>query len=236
MADTLPTISFIVTALNEEAHIEETVRTVTAAAAGLVSDYEIVLVDDGSTDRTGDIMDRMAAADTHLRVIHNPRNLGLGGAYKVGISAARMEHVMWVSGDNAETLENLRNILRHVGPKDIVIPFLETQRNRPLFRRLTSRTFVVLVNLLFGLRIRYYNGAVVHKTRIIRSIDIGTSSFAYQAEALIKLLRAGHSYVEVGYESASYSGVFSYAMKPKNLWGVMAALARIFRQVHFGAK
>ncbi len=81
-------------------------------------------------------------------------------------------------------LENLRNILRHVGPKDIVIPFLETQRNRPLFRRLTSRTFVLLVNLLFGLRIRYYNGAVVHKTRIIRSVDIGTNSFAYQAEAL----------------------------------------------------
>ncbi len=50
----LPTISFIVTALNEEAHIEETVRTVNAAAAGLVSEFEIVLVDDGSTDRTGE--------------------------------------------------------------------------------------------------------------------------------------------------------------------------------------
>jgi glycosyltransferase involved in cell wall biosynthesis len=236
MADTLPTISFIVTALNEEAHIEETARTVTAAAAGPVSDYEIVLVDDGSTDRTGAIMDRMAAADNHLRVVHNPRNLGLGGAYKAGIAAARMEHVMWVSGDNAETLENLRNILRHVGPKDIVIPYLETQKNRPLFRRITSRTFVLLVNLLFGLRIRYYNGAVVHKTAIIRGVDIGTTSFAYQAEALIKLLRAGHSYVEVGYESASYSGVFSYAMKPKNLWGVFTALLRIFRQVHFGAR
>jgi glycosyltransferase involved in cell wall biosynthesis len=232
----LPTVSFVVTALNEERHVEATAATIRAAAEGILADWEVVLVDDGSTDRTGEIMDRLAAADPRLRVVHNPRNLGLGGAYKRGLAAARLEHVMWVSGDNAETAENLRNILRHVGEADIVIPVLVDQENRPWLRRLTSRTFVLVVNLLFGLRVRYYNGAVVHRRALIQGIEIVTDSFAYQAEALIKLLRAGRSFVEVEYQSASYSGIISYAMRPKNLARVVGTLLRLFWTERLGGR
>ena len=231
----LPTISFVVTALNEQEHVAGTVATIRAAAAGLVGEHEIILVDDGSTDGTGAVMERLAAADPRLRVIRNPRNLGLGGAYKVGMRAARMEYVQWVSGDDAEIPENMRNILRAVGTADIVIPYLVNQRNRPLLRRFTSQLFVWTVNLLFGLRVHYYNGAVVHRRELIQKVEIVTDSFAYEAEALVKLLRAGHSYVEVGYESASYAGVFSYATRPKNLARVVGTVLRLFWWAHFGA-
>lgn len=231
----LPAISFVVTALNEEEHVEGTVRTIRAAAAGLVGEHEIILVDDGSTDGTAAVMERLAAADPRIRVIRNPRNLGLGGAYKVGMRAARMDYVMWVSGDDAEIPENMRGILREVGKADIVIPYLVNQRNRPLFRRFTSQLFVGTVNLLFGLRVRYYNGAVVHRRALIQQVEIRTDSFAYEAEALVKLLRAGRSYVEVGYESATYAGVFSHATRPKNLALVIGTVLRLFWWAHFGA-
>ena len=221
-------LTFLVTALNEEEKIEDTVKTIIKAAGDRFGEYEILLVNDGSTDATPQIMDRLARENPAVQVLHNEKNLGLGGAYKRGIQVARMEHVMWVSGDNAETADNLANITSHAGEADIVIPVLLDQTNRPAFRRFTSRTFTTLVNLLFGLRVRYYNGAVLHKTQLIRSVEIVTNSFAYQAEALIKLLRRGHSYVEVPYRSASYDGIFSYAMKPKNLWGVFKALAKTF--------
>lgn len=224
-----PSLSFVVTALNEEKYIAAAAETVRRAAAGVAGDYEIILVDDGSTDATGRIMDGLAAGDPRLRVIHNARNLGLGGAYKRGVAAARMDYVMWVSGDNAETVEHLRQILGHVGEADIVIPVLVDQRSRPWFRRATSQFYVRLVNALFGLRIRYYNGAVVHRREIIQGVEIATDSFAYQTEALVRLLRAGRSYVEVPYTSASYSGVFSYALRPKNLWRVGATLVRLLR-------
>ena len=227
-------VSFVVTALNEEAHVAATVATIRAAAAGLLKDHEILLVDDGSTDRTGAVMEGLAAADPRLHVIRNPRNLGLGGAYKRGMAAARKDYVMWVSGDNAETAENLRNILRHVGRADIVIPVLVDQRSRPWFRRFTSRLYVRLVNILFGLRIRYYNGAVVHRRELIQGVEITTDSFAYQTEALVRLLRAGHSYLEVPYTSATYSGVFSYAMRPKNVLRVCETLLRLFFWVRLG--
>ena len=127
-----------------------------------------------------------------------------------------------------ETADNLANITSHAGEADIIIPVLLDQTNRPMLRRFTSRSFTMLVNLLFGLRVRYYNGAVLHRTSLIRSVEIGTNSFAYQSEALIKLLRRGTSYLEIPYRSASYDGIFSYAMKPKNIVGVFKALARIF--------
>jgi glycosyltransferase involved in cell wall biosynthesis len=228
-----PSISCIISALNEEQHVEAAVRTAAGALQGLFGDWEIILVDDGSTDRTGEVMDRLAAADPRVRVLHNPRNLGLGGAYKRGLAAARKEYVVWVGGDNAESEENLRGALSQVGRADIVIPCL-VQRDRPLLRRWASQTFVALVNALFGLRVRYYNGPVVHRREIVQGIAIGTDSFAYQAEALVKLLRAGHSYVEVEYRSARFSGAESKGLRPGNIAAVLATLARLFWWAHFG--
>jgi glycosyltransferase involved in cell wall biosynthesis len=221
-------ITFVVTALNEEAHIVPTVTTVVAAAEELGCDYEIVLVNDGSTDATPDMIDRLAASNDRIRAVHNERNLGLGGAYKRAVALAKKEHVMWICGDNSETAEHIVHIASHVGKADIVVPVLKAGRQRPFLRRLTSRTFTVLVNLLFGLRVGYYNGNVIHRTRLIQAVPIRTNSFAYQAEATVKMLRAQCSYVEVPYASRTYDGLFSNAMKPKNLVAVVLCLYRTF--------
>jgi hypothetical protein len=147
-----------------------------------------------------------------------------------------MQHVMWISGDNAETPGSIENITSHAGEAEIVIPVLVDMTGRPWLRQFTSRTFTATVNLLFGLKVRYYNGAVLHRTDLIRSVDILTNSFAYQAEALIKLLRRKHSFVEIPYRSTTYDGAFSYAMRPKNLVLVFRALGRLFLSERFGVK
>lgn len=225
-------ITFLVTALNEEEHIVPTVHTIESAATHLGCDYEILLVNDGSTDATGEIMDRLAAVDARIRVVHNPRNLGLGGAYKHAIGFAGKDHIMWICGDNSETMEHIVNIASHAGDADIVLPVLKAGQQRPLLRRATSKAFTMLVNNLFGLRVGYYNGTVVHRTALITKVPIRTNSFAYQAEALVKMLRAGCSYVEIPYSSRSYDGLFSNAMKPRNLVAVLVALCRLAVDIH----
>ena len=229
-------ITFLVTALNEEENIEATVKTVTTAMQEFICDYEFLLVNDGSTDSTPQIMDRLALENPRVRVLHNERNLGLGGAYKRGVQHAHGEYVMWVSGDNAEIVDNLVNIIAHVGEADIIVPVLHATKARPWFRRFTSKAFTCIVNALFGLRVNYYNGTVIHRTELIRAVPIKTNSFAYQAEALVKLLLKGRSYVEVPYTSATYDGIFSYAMRPKNLFAVLKALAVLFVDVHLSQK
>ncbi len=231
MPEDLQSITFLVPALNEERKIEDTVKTIIRAINHFRCDYEILLVNDGSTDATPQIMDRLARENQRIRVLHNKKNLGLGGAYKRGIQHVRKDYIMWVSGDNAETAEHIINIISHVGQADIVIPVLKAGPTRPLLRRITSRLFTIIVNFLFGLKINYYNGAVVHRADLLKKITIRTNSFAYQAEALVKLSRLGCSYVEVPYSSATYDGLFSYAMRPKNLLAVLKTLVSLFLEV-----
>jgi glycosyltransferase involved in cell wall biosynthesis len=207
------------------------VATIAAAAETFSCDYEILIVDDGSTDGTARIADDLAKRHPRVRAVHNEHNLGLGGAYKRGIQSASKEYVMWVSGDNAETADNLVNIISHVGEADIVVPVLVAPKTRPWLRRFTSRAFTFVVNSLFGLKVHYYNGSVVHRCNLIRQVDIRTNSFAYQAESLVKLLKRGYTYVEVPYTSATYDGVFSHAMRPKNLIAVFKALVVLYMDI-----
>jgi len=228
MRQQLKSLTFLVTALNEEENLAGAIQTITTAVDHFDCDYEMLIVDDGSTDQTPAIADQLAATNPRVRVIHNERNLGLGGAYKRGVQHAAKEYVMWVCGDNAETCDNLVNIMSHVGQADIIVPVLTAGVERPFLRRVASRAFTMIVNALFNLRVKYYNGAVIHRTSLIRQVDIRTNSFAYEAEALVKLIKQGHSYREVPYCSATYDGMFSNAMKPKNLLGVFKALGQLY--------
>ena len=228
MRPQLKSLTFLVTALNEEENLAATIQTITTAVDHFDCDYEILIVDDGSTDNTAAIADQLAATNTRVRVIHNEQNLGLGGAYKRGVQHAAKDYVMWVCGDNAEIGDNLINIMSHVGQADIIVPVLTAGGERPWLRRVASRAFTMTVNTLFNLQVNYYNGSVIHRTDLIRQVDIRTNSFAYEAEALVKLLKQGYSYREVPYRSATYDGMFSNAMKPKNLLGVFKALAQLY--------
>src|SRR5262245_4720131 len=119
-----PTVSFVVPALNEELNIGPTVESILAMATGSCSDYELVLVDDGSTDTTGKVMDELAAKDKHLKVVHNARNLGYGGAFKAGAAAATKDYVVRVCADNVTPTEQIAKVLAEVGKADIVLPYL----------------------------------------------------------------------------------------------------------------
>jgi glycosyltransferase involved in cell wall biosynthesis len=174
------------------------VREAVAAMRDRFGDYELLLFDDGSTDRTGKIMDELTAADPrHVRVTHNPTPRNLGGVYTQGIALARMDYVLMVPGDNENPGHALQAPFDAIGRADIVLPYPVNSDVRGAARHLVSRAYVGLLNRLFGLRVRYYNGTVIHRTANLKALPIKTSSFAYQAEILIKLLCAGKSFVEI---------------------------------------
>ncbi len=226
-----PTMSFVVTALNEAANIQATVDQILKTTQKWGAPFEILLINDGSTDDTGPIMERLATQNKNIRVFHNQPNRGLGGAYKRGAAAAHGTYVMLVPGDNTWPSESLDQIIAAVGQADIVIPYQVNSQARPLMRRVGSCAFTACINTLFKLRIRYYNGLVVHRTEILREISINTDGFAYQAEALIKLLKRGHSYVEVGTIVTERQGGQSRALLPKNLLSVLQTIYYLYREI-----
>jgi len=222
-------VSFIVFALNEEMNIEATVQTIrNAVRGGVVQDYQVVLVDDGSTDSTGAIMDRLASTDERISSVHNERNLGPGGAYKRGADAARCDYLMAIAGDNAAPAESIRATIEHLGEADIINSYCANPEIRSFTRRIGSRAFTTLINLLFGYRLPYYNGPVVLRKQII-GMTISSNGYAFFAEMLVKLLKNGSSYVNVGVLHSVDTNTCSSALKPKNLFKVFQEVVRLVR-------
>ncbi len=222
-----PTITVIVPALNEEQHVADAVAEVEKALAGRFSDWEILLFDDGSTDRTGAIMDELAANEPRMRVVHNPTPRNLGGVYKQGVQMARFEYVVMVPGDNENPASALQAPFDAVGTADIVLPYPTNVTARSPLRNALSKSYTRLLNALFGLSVPYYNGTVVHRTRNVRNVRISTDSFAYQGEALVRLLREGKTFRAVGIRIVPRAGRRSKALRPKNVAGVVLTLSRL---------
>jgi len=185
-----PIFCFVIPCFNEEDNVGPTVGSIREAMGGR-SDYEIILVNDASTDRTLEQMLALAAADPRIHVLDNPTNLGFGGSYKRGASVATATYVMMLPGDDGFPGQSIAEILGHAGEADIIIPIVTNRGARHWFRAFASKGFTTLLNWAFWLDVGYYNGAVLQRNELLRSIEITTNSFAYQAEALVKLIARG---------------------------------------------
>jgi glycosyltransferase involved in cell wall biosynthesis len=218
---------------NERENIAKTVREIeTAADDAGISAYEVLVVDDGSSDGTGARVTALAQQRPHVRLISNAQNLGFGGAYKEGAKRASGTFVIMVPGDNAYPRSGITSILRKAGEADIVIPYFGNPEAKPWPRRLASRGFTLAINALFGLTVPYFNGPVLHKTKLLQQIDIKTNGFAYQAEALVKLIKAGATYCSVPVELTERSAGRSSAFALKNMYQVVTAIFLLWRAVH----
>ena len=211
MADQ-PTFCFVIPCFNEEDNVEPTVGSVREAMDSR-GDYEIVLVNDASTDRTLERMQALAAADPRIRILDNPSNLGFGGSYKRGARAATATYVMMLPGDDGFPGQSIAEIVSHAGEADIIIPIVTNPRARSRLRAFASRGFTTLLNWTFWLNVGYYNGAVLQRNDLLRGVEITTNSFAYQAEALVKLIARGatyqHCYVSIQERAAGRSSALS---------------------------
>jgi glycosyltransferase involved in cell wall biosynthesis len=225
-------ISVIVPALNEEAGLAEAVQTMLAVVRTSFARYEILIFDDGSTDRTGEIADRLAVDHPHVRVYHHRRPLGLGGVIRRGWELASMRYAIWVDGQGVTTPEALRAIFEQRDRADVVVPYASNQRDRSVGRQMIAHAFRGAMNTLFRLDLRQYTHLVLCETALARSLRLRSRSHALQAEAVVKMLKSGASYVQVGVEDRfDIQGRKSKAFRLSNITGVAAAVLWTFWDV-----
>jgi len=233
-ANTVPySVSFIVPALNEEAVIESVVKDISKTVGGLLDSHEIILIDDGSSDRTGEIMDRVAGELKNIRVLHNVPNAGVGASYRRGLAEARCDYVMMLCGDGGLPASSLPDILRKIGTADIVIPYMTNLKEiKSPFRYFVSRAYTALINLISGYRLHYYNGLPLHRRSLLNQIPITSSGFGIHSETIIKLLKSGCSYVEVGIPGAEVTR-HSSALRIKNVISVAGTILNLLPKLAF---
>ena len=220
------TITVIIPALNEEANIRSTYNEVMNALQGCFEDYEIIVFNDSSVDKTGSIIDELADENPHVKAIHNKVNMGLGYCYLTGVSMAQMNYVILVPGDNEYLGFSIRKMFKFVGYADMVTSYSINMENRPYIRRMLSRLYTLLVNALFNMELNYYNGIVIHRRDILQKMNISTSGFAYQSLILTQFLCSGHTFLEVGTYLRPRKSGRSTALKLRNVISVLSDVGK----------
>ncbi len=191
-------ITVAIPALNEEKNIEGAVRSVLAAAARVPAlQVEIIVVDDGSRDRTAEIVRGLAQQYSNVRMIQNPQNIGLGASIRRAIDAAGMEKFLFIPGDNDIPLSTLELLFRNAYAADVVMTYFHNDEQRGRMRYLLSNLFRVIYTTTFDLYVVYVNGPAVYPTAQLRALTLYSTRFSIVAEINVKLLRQGVSFVEL---------------------------------------
>lgn len=197
---TFDTISAVLPAYNEEENIETaTTRMAEVLRALDLRDWEVIVVNDGSVDQTGEIADRLASADPeHIRVIHHRPNRGYAEALKSGFTSARHQLIFYTDSDNQFDVRELQHLLPLIEEADIVCGF-RIYRFDPLTRLVLSWGYNLLVRMLFGIGVRDIDCAFkLFRREVFERVTIESKKFFVDAEILAKARHLRMRLVEIG--------------------------------------
>ncbi len=194
----LASLTFFFPAYNEEAEVEAVVREALTVLPRFADTLEIVVVDDGSTDRTGEIADRLASEDARVRVVHHGLNLGYGAAIRSGLSSARLDHVLYTDGDRQFDPADLERLLPRLDRADVVIGYRERRADPP--RRLfVGWVYNSLVRILFAAPFRDVDCAFkLFRREVFTRVPLSRvrSNGAFFSPELLLVLRAAGERIE----------------------------------------
>jgi glycosyltransferase involved in cell wall biosynthesis len=193
-------VSVVTPVFNEEAIIRESVITNRTLLKQFGCDYEIIVVNDGSTDRSPEILDESFAREQDVRIIHKKKNEGFGSAVSTGIAAAGKEYIFCIPADSPLTAEVLSAFADAAGKADIIVSYRLERLGYNWRMRLNSRAFHFIVEKLFGLRLRDFNWIHMYHRKVFNGADgirITSKGLFMLAETLISAHRKGFSFHEI---------------------------------------
>jgi glycosyltransferase involved in cell wall biosynthesis len=191
-------ISILVPALNEESNLRQAVETVVAAAAaagGVV--HEIIIVNDGSVDRTGKIAEELARQHEQVQCIHHARNQGLATSVKEALVRARYPKFISVPGSSDMDKQLLTDLFQRHRAADAAFSFYLNQEMRGRTRTALSALFGIIYMATFNVFVRYVTGPALYPTNVLRSMTLRSYGFSIFAEMTVKVLRSGCTYIEI---------------------------------------
>jgi glycosyltransferase involved in cell wall biosynthesis len=192
-------LTLCIPCLNEQERICATLDTVSDTMRDLPFTYEVLVIDDGSTDKTAALVEEYAERYPELPIhLHrNPHNRGLTRSYVDAAFLGRGKYFRLVCGDNVEPKETLLTIFCQLGKADMVIPYHIMAGPKPWLRRVLSQVYTKLVNTLSGYNLHYYNGCALHLRYNVMRWGPYSFGFGFQAELITRLLDEGATFVEV---------------------------------------
>jgi glycosyltransferase involved in cell wall biosynthesis len=231
-----PLMTIIMPALNEEENIVDAMRNTLAAFDDFQIPGEVLVINDGSTDRTGDLVLAEMQRDSRVRTICHQKPQGIGASFWDGVHNARGEFVCMLPGDNEnDPWEILRyyRLLEHV---DILVPFVFNKQARSLFRNGLSFLYRFIINTTFVVYFNYTNGTVAYRKKLLDELDYHSDGFFFQTDILIRLVKRGYLFAEVPYKLNARAHGVSKAVSFPSFLNVLRGYLRLVRDIHLDGR
>lgn len=226
-------ISIIIPALNEGKNIIATIDNILNAFNKFNLDGEIIVINDGSTDKTEELVNDFISRDNRVRIVNHKTPQGIGAAFWQGFDNSKNDSICLIPGDNEnDPCEILRyfKLLEHV---DIVIPFVFNKEVRSVFRNALSWVYRFIINATFKMNLNYTNGTVLYRKSILKDIEYRSSRFFFQTDILIRLVKRGYLFAEVPYKLSERLGGSSKAVSFPSFLNVAKGYVRLIRDRYF---
>ncbi|HVX29401.1 MAG TPA: glycosyltransferase family 2 protein [Nitrolancea sp.] len=191
-------LSLVLPAHNEVDNIPVVTQRALEVLPELAESFEIIVVDDGSVDGTGALIDRLAAENPLIRAVHHPKNRGYGAALTSGFQAATGDFIMFMDADQQFDIADLSYLSPFVGQYDIVAGY-RIDRQDALYRIIYARMFKLAVRILFGVNLRDTDCAFkVFRAELLKTMELESPGALINTEILAKSRRSNASHIEVG--------------------------------------
>ncbi|MEY4371777.1 MAG: hypothetical protein RL219_546 [Actinomycetota bacterium] len=233
------TLSIFFPMWNEEAYVHRAIDAATAACTelieqGEISDYELIIVDDASTDATPRLADELAAADRHVRVVHHPVNRKLGGAMKTGFATATGDLVLYTDADLPFDMAEVAKACRimRLYESDIVSAYRHDRTGEGALRAVYTFIYNLLIRRLFGVRMRDINFAFkLCKRRIFDHIELVSEGSFIDAELIIRAKKLGFEVTQFGVDYFPRTRGVSTLSSPKVILKIVREMFALRREL-----
>lgn len=236
------TLSIFFPMWNEEAYVHRAINAATTAcvelmAAGEIDNYELIIVDDASTDSTPRLADELAASDPHVKVVHHPVNRKLGGAMKTGFAAATGNLVLYTDADLPFDMAEIGKACRimRLYESDIVSAYRHDRTGEGATREIYTFFYNLLIRRLFGVRMRDINFAFkLCRRSIFEHLTLVSEGSFIDAELIIRAKKLGYEVTQFGVDYFPRTRGVSTLSSPKVILKIvreMFALRKELRNI-----
>jgi glycosyltransferase involved in cell wall biosynthesis len=224
---------------NEQDYIERAVEAAREECEALVAerdiaDYEIIIVNDASTDRTGEMADAIAATDPRVRVVHHPENRKLGGSMKSGFAAATGDLVLYTDADLPFDMHDVHKAMRLMRyyEADVVSAYRFDRTGEGYVRTVYSFFYNMLVRVLFGVRMRDINFAFkLCRTRIFSDVALRSEGSFIDAELVVRARKHGYTVIQFGVDYFPRTRGVSTLSSPKVILKILNEARTLRREI-----
>jgi hypothetical protein len=194
----LPGVSIVLPCFDEEENVADAVHAAVLAGRRAAVDHEVIVVDDGSRDRTLEIALALRAQNPAVRVIEHPVNLGYGAALRSGIAAASQPWILLTDADLQFDLTQLEDFLPFAEDHDLILGW-RVERMDPLGRRVAAAMWNRLVDLVFGLPVRDVDCAFkLVRSELVKDMPLDASGAMISTELIVRCLAQGARLKQIG--------------------------------------